>query len=118
MPAINVFVCEAPMRMASDSAATPKLPMSMLLLPIVRLTPASLPNAMLKLQDAARHLAGNFSVGAPPSRASPSRLAHHYRRVISVVAAVPVRLGLPAAFSSSQGTRLSPQCLNGKFYWI
>jgi hypothetical protein len=32
-----------------DSPAAPGLPMSMLLSPVVRLTPASVPNAMFKL---------------------------------------------------------------------
>src|SRR5437763_13387817 len=49
MPAMNAFVWvpTVPMRMAAESAATPRVPISMLLLPVVRLLPALEPNPML-----------------------------------------------------------------------
>src|SRR5262245_22525744 len=47
MPATNVFVWNAPIRIVLDSPPTPKLPISILLLPVVRLAPAPLPRAML-----------------------------------------------------------------------
>src|SRR5436309_10831566 len=43
----SVTATSVPIRMLA-SAATPKLPMSMLLLPVVRFTPAPKPNAMLR----------------------------------------------------------------------
>jgi len=51
MPAINVavWVPAVPMRMALASPATPALPTSILLSPVVRLAPAETPNAMLLL---------------------------------------------------------------------
>ena len=51
MPAMKVAVCVpwVPMRMVLDSAAAPALPISMLLLPVVRLNPALRPSPMLLL---------------------------------------------------------------------
>src|SRR5205085_2757342 len=49
IPAIKVAIWVAllPMRIVLDSPATPTLPKSMLLLPVVRFAPALLPTAML-----------------------------------------------------------------------
>src|SRR6516164_9188495 len=49
IPAIYVAICTAcvPMRIVLASKATPTLPISILLLPVVRLAPARLPTAML-----------------------------------------------------------------------
>ena len=51
IPAMKLAVCVAavPMRMMPDSPATPRSPMSILLLPVVRFMPASKPTAMLLL---------------------------------------------------------------------
>ena len=48
IPAMYVAVCVpcAPMQIVLDSAATPALPISMLLLPLVRLVPAEAPTVM------------------------------------------------------------------------
>src|SRR6266542_3964303 len=40
MPAIKVLVCPEPMRIVADSPPTPLLPISILLLPVVRREPA------------------------------------------------------------------------------
>src|SRR5882672_11484776 len=49
MPAMNAAACvpAVPIRMVLDSPAIPVLPMSILLLPVVRLDPARVPSAML-----------------------------------------------------------------------
>ena len=49
IPAMKVFVCvpDLPIRIVLASPATPSAPISMLLLPVVRLAPAWLPTAML-----------------------------------------------------------------------
>jgi hypothetical protein len=67
MPAIKVAVCVPclPMRILPDSPATPRLPISILKLPVVSLRPAVEPNAMLLhllLKSALKPLA----VLAPP----------------------------------------------------
>src|SRR5947207_7890292 len=51
MPATKVFVCVPllPMRIVLDSPATPALLISILLLPVVRFSPAEIPNAVLLL---------------------------------------------------------------------
>src|SRR6266496_5433881 len=51
MPAIEVVVCfaAAPVQMVLASPAIPGSPISILLLPVVRLEPALLPTAILKL---------------------------------------------------------------------
>src|SRR5207249_1127135 len=51
MPAIYVLFCIpwVPMRIFFDSPATPALPISMLLLPVVRAPPAPIPTPMLLL---------------------------------------------------------------------
>src|SRR5437773_6762307 len=50
MPAIKVPLCVpfVPIRILADSPATPLWPISMLLLPVVRLLPALYPRAMLE----------------------------------------------------------------------
>src|SRR5438552_18195239 len=49
-PATKVIVCvpAVPMRIVLDSPAAPALPISRLLLPVVRFTPADWPRAMLE----------------------------------------------------------------------
>src|SRR6266853_348594 len=49
IPAIKVCLWLAPMRIVFDSSATPSAPISMLLSPVVRLSPAEKPRAMLLL---------------------------------------------------------------------
>jgi len=51
MPAMKAAFCSplVPMRTVLDSAATPVLPMSILLLPVVELNPALAPKPMLLL---------------------------------------------------------------------
>ncbi len=49
VPAMKVLVWPEPMRVVLDSPATPTLPISILLLPVVRSAPAKGPNAMFLL---------------------------------------------------------------------
>src|SRR5262249_54389578 len=51
IPAMNVaaWIAGSPIRIVSDSPAMPRLPMSMLFSPVLRLAPADAPTAMLLL---------------------------------------------------------------------
>ena len=64
MPAmkVRVWVPDGPIRIGALSAATPRLPMWMLLLPVVTLDPASTPMAVLLLPVVLRDACG---VAAP-----------------------------------------------------
>ncbi len=79
IPAIKVLFCNPglPMRIVLDSPTTPGAPMSMLLLPVVRLDPALKPNAMFALE-------GINTVG----RVSSAREIHQER--ISTVGRITV----------------------------
>ena len=67
-PAMKAAVCVpfVPIRILADSPATPPLPISMLLLPVVRFAPALVPTAVLLLPVLLRSALVPSAVLLPP----------------------------------------------------